>query len=214
MGLLILIRTSWSCLKCTDSRKSTVLSTVQHHPKAQDLPLRVSHPVTFKLPFNLISTKKGADSSAAALKSGPPAPTSSIGQKQAATNKYSTLKGLIRKDTAKHDQRTPLDLLQDDALDQLVADAIEPKPKPRDLGACTFRTEIPNTPDLRSSQLPLDSTAPQSSCFQGSMLSNPQGTGDSVEQLQGEKVSKFSVLCCICKKQPVLGGNINKGVKW
>jgi hypothetical protein len=216
-------------LKCINSsRKSLLFGDGQKLPKGppnkrqrmNDLRTSITTPDPVHKTHSSITKRRTF--SATTREGGHVGPVSGINRQNAVVGRRAPLKSRMRGVIERHskhassDTREPPSPLQDDELDRLLSDVIQPKPTSADLDARTRRTEIPNTPDLRSSQFPPESTTPRSSDHQGSIQSSLHTADDSlmsVAQSQSEKRIKYSALCCICMKQFVVGSN-RKKLRW
>ena len=111
----------------------------------------------------------------------------------------------------------PPNLLQDETPDSTAVVAIQPYPRPADLDVRRWRSEIPDTPDPRSSELPIDNPVPKSSISQAGITSSIQTKDDLTLATafipQGLQID-LTTLCQTCKKQPGVFDRHHGLVRW
>jgi hypothetical protein len=214
-------RNSWKCLKCIrkpstpDLSASKGLQEIRHSGGHSQKPLatsQVSHNAGFgSKPAVIVRSLTQINGYESILE-----PTR---KKTTITRRPSLLHG----DTVRHpkfddfDTGEFLNLLQDDTLDSMLIELMQPKPKPPDLDVRRRRSEIPDTPDQRSSQLRIDSTVPTSSNLQAGISSSIQTKNDTtfVDEPSQHRINpKLTKLCQVCKTQLVLVANTSKTIRW
>jgi len=222
---LIVYRKSWKCLKCirkptTSAQDPSVSESLQGTPQFE------RHFQTTKATEKVYRDASFATKTPVITRSDPwrggYSPDLGPKQDQTAVSSRPSSSEMLHGDTVRNPELAGLatgeylDLLQDDALERMIIEPMQPKPKPSDLEVRRRRSEIPDTPDQRSSQWQIDSTAPKSSILQAISSSNQtkDDTTFIVETWQQSTKPKFSKLCYVCKKQPVLAGRNSQNVRW
>jgi hypothetical protein len=107
--------------------------------------------------------------------------------------------------------------LPDGAHKNTAVETMRPNSRPADLNVQRRRSEIPDTPDQRSSQFQIESTAPKSSMSHVCTSSNAETQDQATAAAESEQQpldTERAKLCHACKKLTVMTDRNGRVDKW